>query len=439
MPIVQTIARSLHNRTVHRAVLENGISVLAVENPAADIVATRMFIRAGSRYEPPERSGLSHLWAAVLTKGTQSLSSQQIAERVESVGASLGADSAADYCLLSLKTVAADLPNMLELAAELIQSPSFPETEVELERRLALQGIRSMQEQPFAVANNQLRRAMYQQHPYALPGLGTEATVASLDRTALQEYHHTYFRPENMVVSIAGRIVPDQAIALIDHYLGHWMPPRPQHSSLPLTPTLPAVTADPQLLVTPREAQQAIIMLGYLTGSVHSPDHPALKLLSTYLGNGLSSRLFVELREKRGLAYEVSAFYPTRVDASHFVVYMGTAPENAAVAQAGLRHEIERLRSVLLTPEELQAAKNKLLGQYALGKQTNAQIAQLLGWYEILGLGIDYDEAFQQHIALVTAEDIQHVVWQYFKEPYVSLVGSDRAIDLLKTALTHLP
>ncbi|HEY9663780.1 MAG TPA: pitrilysin family protein, partial [Allocoleopsis sp.] len=160
MPITQAILHTLQNRTVHRAVLDNGMVVLVVDNPAADIVAGRIFIRAGSRYEPPSQSGLSHLWAAVLTKGTERLSSQQIAERVESVGASLGTDSAADYCLLSLKTVSADFAEMLELAAELLQSPSFPEAEVELERRLTLQSIRSMQEQPFAIANNQLRQAI---------------------------------------------------------------------------------------------------------------------------------------------------------------------------------------------------------------------------------------------------------------------------------------
>jgi len=434
MSITQTIEHSLHNRIVHRAKLGNGMVVLAVDNPAADIVAARLFIRAGSRYEPLSQAGLSHLWAAVLTKGTERLSSQEIAERVESVGASLGADSAADYCLLSLKTVSTDFAEMLELAAELLRSPSFPEAEVELERRLALQGIRSMQEQPFAVANNQLRQAMYQAHPYALPGLGTEASVSQLDRTVLQQYHQTYLRPDNIVVSIAGRIAPDQAIALIDHYFGDWQPPEANGQPLPLPVLdLPIVTPNPKPAVTVRSTQQAIVMLGYLTGSVHHADHMALKLLNTYLGNGLSSRLFVELREKRGLAYEVSAFYPTRVETSHFVTYMGTAPENAAVAQEGLRHEVDRLAQTVLTPEELQAAKNKLLGQYALGKQTNGQIAQVLGWYEVLGLGIEYDESFPHRISATTAEEIQQVARRYFTDPYISLVGPETAVKLLET------
>lgn len=432
MPVNHSVAHLLQNRTVHRAVLENGMVVLAVENPAADIVSGRLFIRAGGRYEAPEQAGVSHLMASVITKGTDRLSSQEIAERVESVGASLGADAASDYCLMSLKTVSADFAEMLELLAEIVRSPSFPEAEVELERRLTLQGIRSMQEQPFAVANSQLRQAMYQNHPYALPGLGTEETVSKLNRTDLQRCHQTYFRPGNMVMSVVGRITPEAAVELVDRMFGDWQPPRPENGSSTDLSTLqlPVLKPQPERVVTIQDTQQAIVMLGYLAVSVHSVDHMPLKLLNTYLGNGLSSRLFVELREKRGLAYEVSAFYPTRADLSHFVVYMGTAPDNAAIALDGLRHEVDRLCTTQLTPDELQSAKNKLLGQYALGKQTNAQIAQMFGWYETLGLGIDFDEAFQQKIADVTVETTQAAAQRYFIEPYVSLVGPAKAAEL---------
>jgi zinc protease len=426
MPIQQTVPHTLQNRTIHRTVLENGMVVLVVENPAADIVAARLYVRAGGRYEPPEQAGLSHLLSAVITKGTERFSSQEIAERVESVGASLGADAAADYCLMSLKTVSPDFAEMLELLAELLRSPSFPEAEVALEQKLALQGIRSMQEQPFAVANAQLRQLLYGDHPYAMSSLGTEETVAQLNRAALQHYHQTYFRPENMVMSVVGRIDPQDAIALVDQFFGDW---KATQTPLPVL-DLPSPAAKPERVVTEQDTQQAIVMLGYLAASVQKPDHIALKLLNTYLGNGLSSRLFVELREKRGLAYDVSAFYPTRIDTSHFVTYIGTAPENAAIALEGLHHEVERLHKTLLTPEELQTAKNKLLGQYALGKQTNAQIAQIFGWYEILHLGIGFDEQFQQMVAAVTAEEIQQAVQQYLTTPYISIVGPSSALDL---------
>jgi zinc protease len=348
---------------IHRTVLANGLTVIAVENPAADIIAARIYIRAGSRWEPKGQAGLAHLLAAVITKGTEKLSAWEIAEKVESVGASLGTDAASDYFLLSIKTVSADFANILKLAGEILRSPTFPESEVELERRLAIQDIRSQQEQPFSIAFDRLRQAMYRDHPYSFSSLGTEETVANLNQAQLQEYHQTYFRPDNIIISLAGRIAPEDAVDAIAQVFGDWeVPPTPLSPLL-----LPAVLPQASWSAIPQATQQSIVMLGYLAASVQEEDYVKLKLLSTYLGNGLSSRLFVELREKRGLAYEVSAFYPTRLDASQFVVYMGTAPENTAIALEGLRAEVARLSIAPLDEEELQASKNKLLGQYALG------------------------------------------------------------------------
>lgn len=415
-----------------RTVLDNGIVVLQWENPAADIIAARLFLRAGSRWEHPQQAGLSHLLAAVMTKGTEKLSSLEIAEQVESVGASLSADSTTDYFLLSLKTVSADFPAMLQLAADLLRSPSFPDAEIELERRLTLQAIRSQQEQPFTLAFDQLRQIMYGGHPYALSSLGTEATVAQLQRQDLQLFHQTHFRPDNLVISLSGAIDPAAVIELIQQVFGNWQaPPTP----LPAL-TLPAIDSQPLRATLPQETQQAIVMLGYLTPGVvpasNIQDYAVLKLINSYLGNGLSSRLFVELREKRGLAYEVSAFYPTRLEPAQFVVYMGTAPENTTTALEGLQREVDRLHDQVLSTEELQTAKNKVLGQYALGKQTNAQIAQIFGWYETLKLGIEFDQQFQEEIAAVSAEATQRVAQRYLTTPYVSLVGPASAISSLE-------
>lgn len=411
-----------------RTVLSNGLTVVVIENPAADIVATRILIRGGGRCEQLDQAGVSHLLSAVLTKGTENLSSQDIAEKVESVGASLGADSASDYCLLSFKTVSADFPKILNLAAEILRSPSFPEHEIKLEQRLTLQSIRSMQEQPFTVAYQQLRNAIYQNHPYATSSLGTEETVAQMTRDTLMAYYHQYFRPENMVISLAGRITPQEAIAQIEQTLGDWKPDSSGSDRLPTPPQL-EFSVQPQTVIDAQDTMQAIVMLGYPAASVHSPDYAGLKLLSTHLGNGLSSRLFVELREKRGLAYDVSAIYPTRIDWSHFVVYMGTAPGNLATAIEGLQSEVKRLCAQPLEADELQVAKNKLLGQYALGKQTNAQLAHLLGWYEVLGLGIAFDQVFQEAVAATTADTALAIAQRYLEtEPYLSLVGPASAV-----------
>ncbi len=428
------MTKTLLQPIVQRRLLKNGMVAIAVENAAADIVAARIFVRAGSRCEPLAMAGLSHILAAVLTKGTEQLSSFEIAEKIESVGASLSTNSSPDYFLMSLKTVSADFPEILKLANELLRSPSFPEPEVELEKRLTLQGIRSQKEQPFSVAFEQLREAMYPGHPYGFSALGTEKTIEKITRTDIQNYHQTYFHPDNIVISIAGRINPEMAIKLVEEIFGDWQVSPERFPQL----NLPKITPNPCHLSTAQDSQQSIVMLGYLAPAVtyhhddvndNSLDYAALKLLNTYLGNGLSSRLFVELREKRGLAYDVSAFYPTRLDPAMFVVYMGTAPENTLLALESLRNEVQRLCEIPLTAEELQASKNKLLGQYALGKQTNAQLAQIFGWYETIGLGIEFDTRFPEAVSSVNAAIAQSAAGKYLAvNPYVSLVGPAEAL-----------
>jgi zinc protease len=410
-----------------RLVLANGLVVLATENPTADIVAARLFIDAGSRYEQPDQAGLSHLAAALLSKGTPTRTSQDIAAQVESIGASLGVSSAPDYFMVSVKTVSTDFAELLALAAELIQFPTFPEAELALERKLTIQAIRARQEQPMAIAIQQLRQAIHPNHAYGQPGLGTLETITSLERSHLIEFHGQHFSPHTAVLSIAGNITVDNAQTLVADLFGSWKP-------LALVP--PALTSvisgrKPTQVTKTQPTQQSIVMLGYPAPAVQEPDYAALKLLYTYLCSGLSSRLFTELREKKGLAYEVSGFYPTRLHPSHFGVYLGTASENTALALSLLKAELERLSAQMLLAEEVNATKSKLLGQYALGKQTNHQIANLHGLYAFLKLGANYDEQFVQNIQAITPEQLQNVAIKHLREPFVSLVGPESALDLL--------
>lgn len=404
---------------LHRLVMANGITLIVVENQAADIISGRFFLKnAGTIAETSAQAGLAHLVSAVITKGTENLSALEIAEKIESIGAGLGTDASTDYFYLSLKTVSADFPLMLKLLGEIMRSPTFPESEVELERKLTLQNIRSQKEQPFNVAFNQLRQQMYPQHPYGISVLGTEASVSKLTRNQLLDYHKTYFRPDNLVISLSGRITQAQAEKLTADVFGDWQQP---DSRLP-TSSYKSPTLNPSHQEIIQDTQQSIVMLGYLGTKVNLAEYPVLKLISTYLGNGLSSRLFVELREKRGLAYDVSAFFPTRLDTAPFITYMGTAPANTEIAIEGLSAEVERLTKQTLSEPEIQGAKNKLLGQYALGKQTNGEIAQTYGWYETLGLGIEFDLAFQEQIQPIQATQIRDVAQQYLSQPYISIV-----------------
>lgn len=407
------------NPPIQRSQLDNGVVVLTIANPAADIVAGRLFMPAGSRWETSEQAGLAHLLTAVLTKGTEKLSALEIADRVESVGAGLGADATTDYLQLSVKTVKADLPKIFKLAGEILRTPSFPAEQIELERKFTLQAIRSQTEQPFNNAYRQLRESLYAEHPYARSPLGIAATVGQISRQDLVNYHQTHIRPDRLIICLAGRITHEEAIELVTQVFGDWEQPTTEAPIL----SNPKVQTQPQYHLEHQATQQAIVMLGYLAPAMHDPDCIPLKLISSYLGNGMSSRLFVELREKRGLAYDVSAFYPTKLDTSHFAVYMGTAASNTRIAVNGLRAEVERLCIAQLSAAELQAAKDRLLGQYALGKQTNGQLAQTYGWYELMGLSLDFDRQFSEAIQQLTPDRLRTVADKYLSEPYISIVS----------------
>jgi len=410
------------HQSINRCVLNNGIKLITIENNTADVIAGRIFLqKAGALWETREKAGLSHLLSAVLTKGTQKLSAIEIAEKVEFIGANLGTEAASDYFVMGIKTVTKDFLSILNLAAEILRFPSFPEDEVKLEKKLALQSIRSQLEQPFNVAYNQLREAMYPDHPYGCSILGTAETLENLTREDLLNYHQAYFRPDNITISLSGNLTHEQGLNWVNSVFNSWEIPQ---ESLPEL-HLPLINSQPSEKFIPQDSQQTIIMLGYLASGVLSEDYPILKLINTYLGNGLSSRLFVELREKRGLAYDVSAFYPTRLDSSQFVVYIGTAPHNRSIALEGLKKEVDRLCQDELSPSEVQGAKNKLLGQYALGKQTNSELAQIYGWYENLGLGLEFDEEFQGKIKEITPQMIYQTANKYFQNPYISIVGDN--------------
>lgn len=423
-----SLLSSLQSNRASRLQLSNGIVLLVVENAIADIVSSRWFLRSGCSCDPPEKAGIANLVASLLTKGTPDFSWSDIAEQIESVGASCGADAAADYFLMSLKTVSGDFVPLFKLVAQLMRSPTFPLEQIQLEKRLVLQSIRQSQEQPFSLAFKGLREAMYGDHPYGKSTLGTLESVERITQNDLQAFHKAYFRPDNLVISICGRINVSEAVSLVEDILGDWEAPEKPIPQAPFPPFNLDRMSGISPVIQPQDTQQSIVMVGYPGAPVKSPDYAVLKLLNTYLGNGLSSRLFVELREKRGLAYDVSAFYPTRQDLSQFVVYMGTAPSNTEIAITSLQEEVERLSETSLTLDDLSTSKNKLLGQYALGKQTNSQIAQILGWYETIGLGIEFDDHFQEMIAQVTLDQAQAISKTYLTSGCLSIVGPQEVV-----------
>ncbi len=432
LPLIQSLPPAHHrHHPAHRIQLDNGIRLLIVQNPTVDIVAARFLFQGGGRIEHRDQAGLGNLTAAVLTKGTQQRSSQAIAAIVESLGAGISADNSSDYFELGLKCVSADFAKIMTLIGEILQQPSFPEQEFERERGMMMRAIQAQKERLFPVAFDQLRQILYPNHPYAIPVIGHEATLQSLTREDLVAFHQHQCRPDRLVLAIVGPLPVDEVLDHVLSVLGHWS----GSSLIAKSVDLDEAEADPirvpqtpQQVKTYQDTQQSLIMIGYQGARAGSADYAALKLLATYLGNGLSSRLFVELREKRGLAYEVSAHYATRLDPSPLIAYLGTAADNTEAALDALHAELDRLRADPLDPEVVELTQRKVLGQYALGKQTNAQIAHMLAWYETLGLGLEFDHIYPALIRELTSEQLYEVTQKYLATPITSLVGPEWAL-----------
>jgi zinc protease len=400
--------------------LSNGITLLVTPNLTNDIVAGRIFLRAGSYFDPVGRSGTSNLVATLLTKGTAEMNAMEIATRVESVGAGVSTEANNDLLEISFKSITADFVDILRLVGKLLRESDFPEAQLALEKKMVIERIKSQAERPLTLAFQQLREMIYQQHPYAQSLTGNEASVAAISRDDLVAFHQTFFRPDRLTISLAGNLDPVAAEQLVDQIFGDWLLPT---TAVPeILPTIQRRAAEQRSLS--KSTKQSIVMLGHLGVAVNGSDYFALRLIDSYLGSGLSSRLFVELREKRGLAYEVSSVFSSKLDRSIFAVYMGTANEKVTTAINGLQGELSRLCVAQLTASELANTKSKLLGKYALTKQTTGQLAYIYGWYEALGLGWDFDQRLAGSIEQVTAAQIEDVSLKYFDQPYfLSIVG----------------
>jgi zinc protease len=205
--------------------LPNGITLIVTPSNTTDIVAGRIFVRAGSYFDPVDRSGLSNLLATLLTKGTTDLSAMEIASRIESVGAGVGTEANNDHIEVSFKSVTADFADILRLVGEIMRSPEFPPAQIALEQKLAIERIRSQSERPLTLAFQQLRESIYQDHPYAQALLGNVNSVGSITRDELLAFHRTYFRPDLITISIAGNVTLAAAEKLVDEVFLDWLMP----------------------------------------------------------------------------------------------------------------------------------------------------------------------------------------------------------------------
>jgi zinc protease len=399
-------------QSISRHTLPNGMVVLVRENAAARVVAASLQVRAGSRDEPPEAAGITNFLHRVMLRGTVRRSALELSEAADELGGTLDASGEVEYGEVRGEALAQHWAALLDLIAEVALTPALRADEMERERRLILGQLRSRGDAPFQRALDALVADLYGPHPYGWPAVGLPDPVGRLTPEALQTHYRSIYRADRMVLAVSGA-VPREEVVRTATRLFAGLPPAP--SSTPASP--PKAVSRGEQRVIERSAQQAQVLVGFLGPSLHDPDYAAMRVLGAVLGSGMSGRLFVELRDRRGLAYSIGAAIPFRTGPSSVVAYLGTAPANVEAAHAGVLAEVERVRREPVSESELVRAKAYLLGALAMDRRTNARHAWYLAFFEGVGEGWDFPERYARAIERVSVEDVRAAAERYLTRP----------------------
>jgi zinc protease len=400
--------------TAHQ--LSNGIPLITRHDPRVPTIYLQAPFRTGLPSETAATNGINKLHATLLTKGTGTRSSAEIAEEIESLGASLGAGSGNNTTILSAFSLRPDLPKVLEIAADIARDPIFPEQAFDLERDTQRADIEESLEDPVKTAFRTLRRQLFGEQHYGLPRLGTLASLKGLTPEALRRHHDSAITASNGVIALFGDIETDAAIALCEEHF----------ASLPVgSPPEPlAFEATGHGEVTSRlDKQQAVLAVGFPGGPVDSADAPALEILHDYCSN-MAGPLFSRIREQLGLAYFVSATQFHGLGTGLFAFYLGTSAEQLDLARQNLLAEIERLATDGVPAEALEHSKTSILASDAMENQSNRSMAQLSAINTLFGLGPNHHEVNARRIRSLTADEVRDTAARYFgsREPVIATV-----------------
>ncbi len=399
---------------VARHVLPNGLVVLVREDPAVGVVAASLMVRSGSALETAETAGVTNFLQRMLLRGTKRHSTLALAEAAEELGGGLDASGDVDYAELRGTAIARHWEALLSLMADVALEPTLPAAELERERDWVLGRLQERADQPFQRALDTVLIDLYGAHPYAWPALGRTESVKRLTRDALLERYATAYRADRMVLAVAGSVSRQRVIAVAERLFKRV----PSGAATATTPDVETSPRGDRRLVE-RDARQAQVLVGFLAPPLTHPDYPAVRVLGAVLGGGMSSRLFVELRDRRGLAYSTGVLTTNRTGPGLFLPYLGTAPTNADAAVTGVLAEVERLRRDRVDERELGRAKAWLLGNLAMDRRTSARHAWYLAYSELVGGGWDWPERFARAVEAVTVADVVRVAERYLAKPTV--------------------
>jgi len=394
--------------------LPNGARLIVKRNPSNRILAVHCFFRVGAYFERKEENGITNFVCHAILKGTKTRTALEIAETMEAIGGEIDAAASEDFAEVSTISTVEDQDVALDVLSDVITNPTFPPDEVEKERTVILAAIRQQDDSSFQYTYRHFRALLYEGHPYAMSVLGTSQTVRAITPAQIAAFHRDNFAASDMLVVVVGDVDADRMAAKLGRAFAG-LPARHKERlsvSVQFRPRL-------RTKVLNKEIEQAFVILGFTTDRATSSDYVPLKVAGSILGTGasVSSRLFVRLRDRRGLAYAVGSSMPPASDKTHFFAYIGTKPESVDEAREGLLEVVRGLAAEPIPDEELERAKNHLIGQFRIAHQRNSNQAHFLGIYEMVGLGARFDEQYPELLKKVTADQVRAVAKKYLMGP----------------------
>ncbi len=410
--------RPIHIPRASETTLSNGLTVVIVEDSRLPLVSYRLAFRAGDAHDPPELPGLTDLLTGLLTEGTESLTSRQIADEVGRMGATLSSGANSDYTTVGASSLATFSDNILDLITDVTCNPSFPENEVELIKQNTKESLRQQRAQPSFLATEMVSRVVFGKHPYSVIAPTLESLHA-ITRERIVKFHRSKFLPNNAVFVIAGDVRSDVLLKRIESLFGDWQPGELPKDDFPAPPSRASRSA--YLVDRPGSAQSNIVIAN--TGITRtSPDYFPMLLMHTVLGANASSRLFMNLREEKGYTYGAYSSLDARRTAGTF---RASAEVRTPVTGDSLKeffYELDRIRTEPVSEKEVIDAKSYLTGVFPLRLETQEGLIDQLVQIKMFGLPDDYLETYRQQIHAVTIEEIQAVAATYVRPDEAAIV-----------------
>jgi zinc protease len=389
--------------------LPNGMSVMLVEDTRFPLVTARLTFLGGSKLDPPDLPGLAEATAAVLTEGTKTRTSRQISEETDSIGGSLGAGAGADSFSISTGALSDYLTRMLTLLADVARNANFPQDEVDLQKQNREQSLMAQKSEPSFLASERMAELLYGSSPYAHIA-PTPASIKKIDPKLLANYRDTYLVPNNAVLIMIGRLpARDEVLKVITEQFGSW-----QQKTLPAFPKVDVPAPKRQIVLVDRPGSvQADVHVGKIAPTRLNSDFFPLLVADNILGGGANSRMFREIREKEGFAYDAHSEYSTHRESGDFEAVTEVRNEVMEPALRAVIAELDKMAAGPVAGDELTGVKNYMAGLYLLRLETQDGLANQLNNMKALGLPNDYLETYTTRVRSVEPDQVLSVAKKY--------------------------